>query len=89
VTVPSGATETEYPETTRSVDDAEDMSCQFDDDVLNDVTVLNEDDIATVALLLVPTVGPVTPIFAMADDKLLKSLLRLVPNPVMAADRLP
>jgi hypothetical protein len=40
-------------ETNFSVDDAEDVSFQFEDDAPNDVTVLTDDDVATVALLLV------------------------------------
>lgn len=41
--------------------------------MLKDVTVLIEEDVATAALLLVSTVGPLTPIVAMAADRLLKS----------------
>ena len=78
VTGPIETAEREYPETTWSVDAAEDISFQFDDVVLKDSTVLRADAVATVALLLVPTVGPEEPIFAMADDRLLKSEVRAV-----------
>lgn len=59
--------------------------------MLKDVTVLIEEDVATAALLLVSTVGPLTPIVAMAADRLLKSedsaverlLKSLVTSPVI------
>ena len=74
VTGPSEVAETENPATDRSVDaDAGDIRFQFEEVVLNDVTVFMEDAVATAALLLVSTVGPLTPIVAMAADRLLKS----------------
>ena len=78
MTDPKEVTETEYPEIACSVDAPDDMSFQFADVVLNDACVLMAVAVATVAWLLVSTVGPETPIFAMADDRVLKSVARLL-----------
>jgi hypothetical protein len=45
---------------------------------LKEVREEKEELVTTAALLLVPTVGPVTPMIAMAEERLFRSLERVV-----------
>jgi hypothetical protein len=61
-------TETANPEITSAEEVV--VKVQLEEDVLNADTELTEDD-DTVASFVVPTVGPVAPMFEIADDRLL------------------
>ena len=64
---------------------AREIRTQFDEDLLKEDTVENKELVATVASLLVPTVGPVAPIFAIADKTLLKPLVTSLVRALIAA----